>query len=81
MSERWPAAALVEALRGRRVVQASCDGEGMDDVWLRLDDGTKITIDATLEEQGEIGGVQVGPVGRLVVNIGGEDLWPEPETR
>jgi hypothetical protein len=35
----------VEALRGRTVADAYCDGEGRDDVHLVLDDGTKLWID------------------------------------
>jgi hypothetical protein len=44
---RYPAAALVETLRGRTVVDAYCDAEGHDDVHLVLDDGTKLWIDVT----------------------------------
>ncbi|MGH2745353.1 MAG: hypothetical protein ACRDN8_23260 [Thermoleophilaceae bacterium] len=53
MSERWPADALVRALRGRTVVEASCDGEGVDDVRLLLDDGTVVAIDATVVDVDE----------------------------
>jgi hypothetical protein len=42
--ERYPARAIVDALKGRTVVDASCDGEGMDDVRLLLDDGTTLAI-------------------------------------
>lgn len=75
MSERWPADALVRALRGRTVIDAWCDGEGMDDVRLRLDDGSVVTLDATAVD-GVVGPIDLGPQGRLVVNIGGSGLWP-----
>jgi len=73
MSERWPAAALVRALRGRTVIDAFCDGQGMDDVRLRLDDGTVVALDATVEEIVEP--LELGPRGRLTVSIGGIELW------
>ncbi len=73
VSERWPADALVRALRGRTVTDASCDGEGMDDVRLRLDDGTVVTVDATVVDTS--GPLELGPRGRLVVRIGSLDLW------
>lgn len=75
MSERWPAASLVRALRGRTVIDATCDGEGIDDVRLRLDDGTVLMIDATVVDiVDEL--LPLGPRGRLVVDIGGAELWP-----
>lgn len=74
MSERWPADALVRALRGRTVVDASCDGEGVDDVRLLLDDGTVVTIDATVVDVDEP--IPLGPRGRLTVSIGRPGLWP-----
>jgi len=77
VTERWPADALVRALRGRTVVDASCDGEGMDDVRLRLDDGTVIALDATVVDAG--GPLQLGPRGQLTVRIGGLELWPYSE--
>jgi hypothetical protein len=49
LGERYPARALVDVLRGRTVVDGSCDGEGMDDVRLLLDDGTTIAIDTELD--------------------------------
>lgn len=78
MSERSPADALVRALRSRTVVDASCDGEGMDDVRLLLDDGRVVMLDAaaeavTDEALKELG---LGPQGRLVVTIGGRESWP-----
>ncbi len=76
MCERWPAAALVRALRGRTVIDASCDGEGMDDVRLYLDDDTVIALDATVVE--DSGPLELGPRGQLTVRIGGLDLWPHP---
>ena len=53
MSERWPADALVRALRGRTVIDAVCDGEGTDDVRLLLDDDTVVAIDAIAVESTE----------------------------
>lgn len=71
---RFPAAALVEALRGRTVADAYCDGEGHDDVHLVLDDGTKLWIDVDTDRnvvvEGSGGGrLELGPRGRLVVAI------------
>lgn len=78
MTERWPADALVQALRGRTVVDASCDGEGMDDVRLLLDDGRVVVIDAVVEEVQDklLRELGMGPQGRLVVTLGGRELWP-----
>lgn len=78
--ERYPAKALVEVLRRRAVVDASCDGEGMDDVRLLLDDGTTIAIDTELDTSPY--GVSIAepldrsPWPRLTVRIGGGELWP-----
>lgn len=47
--ERYAARAIVEALKGHTVVDASCDGEGMDDVRPLLDNGTTVTIDSELD--------------------------------
>ncbi len=70
---RWPAAALVDALRGRTVVDAYCDGEGMDDVHLRLDDGTRVSLDAEAYDaivEGTDGArLELGPRGRLLVAV------------
>ena len=74
MSERWPADALVRALRGRTVVNASCDGEGVDDIRLLLDDGTVVTIDATVVDVDDP--IPLGPRGRLRVSIGRPELSP-----
>ena len=70
----FPAAALVEALRGRTVVDAYCDGEGRDDVHLVLDDGTKLWIDVAVDPnvvvERPVGGrPERGPRGRLVVAV------------
>lgn len=78
--ERYPAKALVDTLKGRTVVDASCDGEGMDDVRLLLDDGTTVAIDSELNTSpyslamAEWLGRPPWP--RLVVQIGGQELWP-----
>jgi hypothetical protein len=74
-SERLPAAALVEALRGRTVIDAYCDGEGHDDVHLMLDDGTAVWVDVDVDPnvvvEGRDGGrLELGPRGRLVVAVG-----------
>lgn len=77
MSERSPGKALVRALRGRTVVEASCDAEGMDDVRLLLDDGRVVMIDAAAEEVDDLlAELGLGPQGRLVVKVGGRELWP-----
>jgi hypothetical protein len=47
--ETHPARALVEALLGRTIVDATCDGEGVDDVRLQLDNGTVILNDSELD--------------------------------
>jgi hypothetical protein len=72
---RWPAAALVDALRGRTVVDAYCDGEGMDDVHLRLDDGTRVWVDVGVEDASidlpDGDQLDLGPRGRLRVSVEG----------
>jgi hypothetical protein len=74
-TERFPAAALVEALRGRMVVDAYCDGEGHDDVHLVLDDGTAVWVDVDVDTSVVVEGrdgvrLELGPRGRLVVALG-----------
>lgn len=70
---RWRAAALVDALRGRTVVDAYCDGEGADDVHLRLDDGTRVWLDVDVEDVAVDGPggarLQLGPRARLLVAV------------
>ena len=71
---RHPAAALVEALRGRTVVDACCDAEGNDDVHLVLDDGTRVWVDVDVDPNVVIEGrggarLELGPRGRLVVAV------------
>jgi hypothetical protein len=71
---RFPAAALVEALRGRTVVNAYCDAEGHDDVHFVLDDGTRVWVDVDVDPnvvvEGRGGGrLELGPRGRLVVAV------------
>jgi hypothetical protein len=78
--ERYPAAALVAALKGRTIVDASCDAQGVDDVRLLLDDGIAIIIDS--ERDMSPNGVAmaeslgVPPWSRLRVVIRGLELWP-----
>lgn len=78
--ERHPAVALVGALVGRTVIEATCDGEGVDDVRLLLDDGTAVLIDAELNRDSEslVLADQLGraPWPRLRVLVGGRELWP-----
>lgn len=78
MRERSPGKALVIALRGRTVVEASCDAQGMDDVRLLLDDGRVVVIDVAAEEVDDelLKELALGPQGRLVVTLGGRELWP-----
>jgi hypothetical protein len=61
-------------------VGASCDGEGMDDVRLLLDDGTTIAIDSELDTSSDSLAVAewLGrpPWPRLLIKIGGRELWP-----
>jgi hypothetical protein len=82
-SEAHPAAALVAALVGHTVVDATCDGEGVDDVRLLLDDGTAILLDAELDTDPKPTALaeQLGraPWPRLRVHIGGRELWPLDE--
>lgn len=79
--ERHPADALVNVLKGRTVVDASCDGEGVDDVWLLLDDGTTVFIDTELHES-ENTGAAAELLGtresrsRLTVRVGSREDWP-----
>ena len=79
-SERYPAHALVEALKGRTVVNASCDAQGVDDVRLLLDDGTAIMIDSELDMSPDSVAMAETlsrpPWPRLSVRIGGRELWP-----
>jgi hypothetical protein len=78
--EGHPAAALVAALVGRTVVDATCDAEGVDDVRLLLDDGTAILLDAELDTDPEsmalAGQLGRAPWPRLRVLIGGRELSP-----
>jgi hypothetical protein len=78
--ERQPADALVKTLIGRKVVDASCDAEGNDDVRLFLDDGTTVAIDAELNTDPKSVALASAlgrpPWPRLYVQIGGRELWP-----
>lgn len=78
--ERYPAKALVDVLVGRTVVDASCDGEGMDDVRLLLDDGSAVLIHVKLDTAPESLAIaeRLGrpPWPRLLVCVGGRELWP-----
>lgn len=78
---RYPAEALVEAVRGRTLVDGSCDGQGVDDVRLLLGDGTTIAIDTELDS-GPCGVSMAQSLGRppwprLTVRSGGRELWPD----
>jgi hypothetical protein len=80
--ERWPGHALVEALKGHTVIDASCDGEGVDDVRLRLENDVVIRIDATVtfsDDELLIEAGLAGPQARLDVTIGDRELWPHDE--
>ena len=77
MSERYPARALCDALKGHIVIDASCDGEGSDDVRLKLDNGSVILIDSAPDLQYFLG--QDHLRSKLVVKIGGKELWPFEE--
>ncbi len=61
-------------------MDASCDGEGADDVRLLLDDGTTLAIDSELETSPDATAMAewLGrpPWPRLRVQIGGRELWP-----
>ncbi len=62
------------------MIDATCDGEGVDDVRLLLDDGTAVQIDADLGSDPEslVLSEQLGraPWPRLRVLVGGSELWP-----
>jgi len=64
---------------GRMVVDATCDGECVEDVRLLIDDGTTIVIDAELDNDPESLALaeQIGRPGwpRLRVPVGGRELW------
>jgi hypothetical protein len=70
----------VPALVGRTVIGATCDGEGVDDVRLLLEDGTAVLIDAELDRGPESVALaeELGrpPWPRLRVLIGSRELWP-----
>ncbi len=80
--ERHPAAILVEVLKRHRVVDATCDGEGNEDVRLLLDDDTVVMIDSdlALDPYSETMARAIGrpvPWSRLVVKVGPRhELWP-----
>jgi hypothetical protein len=78
--ERFPANSLVNALKGRCVVDATCDAEGLDDIRLLLDDGTTILVNVALETEPDAVAMaeKLGrpPWPRLLVHIGGAELWP-----
>jgi len=79
--ERYPARALVNALKGRTVIDASCDAEGIADLCLALDDGTTILIDVEPDVDSEPLALAFGrrPWPRLVVRVGAGELWPDNE--
>ncbi len=79
--ERHPARALVDALKGRTVVDASCDAEGNDGLRLALDDGTTILIDVEPDVDSEPLALALGrrPSPRLAVRIGAGKLWDDDQ--
>ncbi len=70
---------LVDALKGRTIVDASCDAQGNDDGRLRLDDGTTILVDVELDVDFQPLALALGrrPWPRLAIRIGGDELWPD----
>jgi len=78
-AERHPARALVDALKGRTVIDASCDAEGNADLRLFLDDGTMILIDVEPDVDSEPLALALGrrPSPRLAVRIGAGKLWDD----
>jgi len=75
-AEHHPARALVDALKGRTIIDASCDAEGNDDLRLFLDDETMILIDVEPDVDSEPLALALGrrPSPRLVVRIGAGKL-------
>ncbi len=80
-AERHPARALVNALKGRTVIDASCNAEGNAELRLALDDGTTILIDVEPDADSEPLALALGrrPWPRLVVRVGAGELWPDSE--
>jgi len=80
-AERHPARALVNALKGRTVIDASCDAEGNAELRLALDDGTTILIDVEPDVDSERFVLALGrrPWPRLAVRVGAGELWPDSE--
>jgi len=80
LPECYSAAALVKALKGRTVVDAICDSEGVDDVRLQLDDGTTILIESELDASptsiAATNTLDRPPWPHLLVRVGGRELWP-----
>jgi len=66
------------------VIDASCDAQGVDDVRLKLDDGTTILIDTQLDEDPQALALaeRLGrpPWPRLLVKLGGNELWPHAQS-
>jgi len=80
-AERHPARALVNALKGRTVTDASCDAEGNGDLRLFLDDGTMILIDVEPDVDAEPLALALGrrPSPRLAVRVGAGKLWDDDQ--
>ncbi len=78
-AERHPARALVDALKGRTIIDASCDAEGNNDLRLFLEDGTMILIDVEPDVDSEPLALALGrrPWPRLLVRIGAGKLWDD----
>ncbi len=69
----------MDALKGRTVIDASCDAEGNADLRLLLDDGTMILIDVEPDVDSEPLALALGrrPSPRLAVRIGAGKLWDD----
>ena len=67
-------------MKGRTVVDATCDSEGVDDLRLQLDDGTTILIESELDASpasiAATNTLDRPPWPHLLVRVGGRELWP-----
>ena len=71
----------MDALKGRTVIDASCDAEGNADLRLFLDDGTMILIDVEPDVDSEPLALALGrrPSPRLAVRVGAGKLWVDDQ--